>query len=280
MNSVSAGSRSIVASRMSAPSTFDTNRNARARSEYWRRASVAIAGPRSEPPMPMLITFRIGLPVNPVHSFVADAHREGGHPIEDRVDVRDDVLTVDDQPLARRRAQAVCRTGPILGRVDALAGEHRRPPLLDARGLGEVHEQVDRVRRSPDASSSRGRSRAPSAIIRPARFGSAANRSRRWTSRSMAWWRARACHSGVVSMAGAACALIAEAYARAMGRRASDGARSLARRVDAARITLSGASGPRISQVDGTRCRGVMNDEISPGLRGDHANRRRRASFS
>ena len=69
MNSVSAGSRSIVASRMSTPSTFDTNRNVRARSEYWRRASVAIAGPRSEPPMPMLITFRIGFPVNPVHSL-------------------------------------------------------------------------------------------------------------------------------------------------------------------------------------------------------------------
>ena len=157
MNSVSAGSRSIVASRMSTPSTFDTNRNVRARSEYWRRASVAIAGPRSEPPMPMLITFRIGLPVKPGPLVVADAHRERGHPIEDRVDVGDDVLAVDDQPLARGRRRAVCRTARssvVLMRSPAnIAARRSSTPAARATCTG-----ARSCPGSPDASSSRGRS--------------------------------------------------------------------------------------------------------------------------
>ncbi len=68
MNSVSAGSRSRTASCRSAPSTFDTKRNVRSRAVNGRSASYAIAGPRSEPPMPMLTTFRMRLPVWPVHS--------------------------------------------------------------------------------------------------------------------------------------------------------------------------------------------------------------------
>ncbi|GAQ73974.1 hypothetical protein T45_05740 [Streptomyces turgidiscabies] len=63
MNSVSAGSRSRTASCRSAPSTFDTNRNVNSRAVNARNASYAIAGPRSEPPIPMLTTFRIRRPV-------------------------------------------------------------------------------------------------------------------------------------------------------------------------------------------------------------------------
>ena len=63
MNSVSAGSRSRTASCRSAPSTFDTKRNVSSRSVNARSASYAIAGPRSEPPMPMLTTFLMRLPV-------------------------------------------------------------------------------------------------------------------------------------------------------------------------------------------------------------------------
>ena len=68
MNKVSAGSRSRVASAMSAPSTFDTNRNVIERSEKSRNASVPIAGPRSDPPIPMFTTARILAPVDPVHA--------------------------------------------------------------------------------------------------------------------------------------------------------------------------------------------------------------------
>jgi hypothetical protein len=66
-NSVSAGSRSRTASCRSAPSTFDTKRTVNSRSVKARSASYAIAGPRSEPPMPMLTTLRMRLPVWPVH---------------------------------------------------------------------------------------------------------------------------------------------------------------------------------------------------------------------
>ena len=63
MNSVSSGSRSRVASTKSVESTLDTNRNTRSRVASCRSASYAIAGPRSDPPMPTLTTFLIGLPV-------------------------------------------------------------------------------------------------------------------------------------------------------------------------------------------------------------------------
>src|SRR5579864_5510006 len=67
MNRVSAGSRSAVASQKSLPSTFDTNRTVSGRSVKDRSASYAIAGPRSDPPIPMLMMLRIRLPVAPAH---------------------------------------------------------------------------------------------------------------------------------------------------------------------------------------------------------------------
>ncbi len=62
-NSVSAASRSRTASCRSAPSTFDTKRTVRSRSVKERSTSYAMAGPRSEPPMPTLTTFLMRLPV-------------------------------------------------------------------------------------------------------------------------------------------------------------------------------------------------------------------------
>ena len=61
--SVVCGSRSRTASRKSAPSTFDTKRKVMSRSLYARSAAYVIAGPRSEPPMPMFTTARILRPV-------------------------------------------------------------------------------------------------------------------------------------------------------------------------------------------------------------------------
>ena len=89
------------------------------------------------------------LPREPGPLVVADAHREGGHPIEDRMDLGDDVLAVDEQALARGRTQGRVEDRPILGRVDALSREHRRPPLLDPCRLGDLHQEIDRVRGRP-----------------------------------------------------------------------------------------------------------------------------------
>ena len=63
INSVSAGSRSCVASAKSVPSTFETKRKVRRRSLYQRSASYAITGPRSDPPMPMFTMLRMARPV-------------------------------------------------------------------------------------------------------------------------------------------------------------------------------------------------------------------------
>ena len=62
-NRVSAGSIPHVDSTKSVPSTFETNSKRRFRSLKWRSASWAMTGPRSEPPMPTLTTFRMRLPV-------------------------------------------------------------------------------------------------------------------------------------------------------------------------------------------------------------------------
>ena len=67
-NNVSAGSRPPVAATKSAPSTLETKRAVSLGSRYQRSASVAMAGPRSEPPMPMLTMLRMGRPVKPVHA--------------------------------------------------------------------------------------------------------------------------------------------------------------------------------------------------------------------
>ncbi len=66
MKSVSAGSSPWVFQAKSPGSTFDTKRNSRPGAAKSRSASLAIAGPRSLPPIPMFTTVRIGRPVWPV----------------------------------------------------------------------------------------------------------------------------------------------------------------------------------------------------------------------
>ena len=61
-NSVSAGSRSRVASAKSAGSTFATKRTSSARGAAPRSAWTTMRGPRSEPPMPRFTTERIRRP--------------------------------------------------------------------------------------------------------------------------------------------------------------------------------------------------------------------------
>ena len=67
-NSVRAGSRSRVACQKSLPSTFETKRHVSSGCAYEASASVAISGPRCEPPMPMLTTAPIRSPPAPRHS--------------------------------------------------------------------------------------------------------------------------------------------------------------------------------------------------------------------
>ncbi len=61
--SVSSGSTCSSTRARSAPSTFDTKWVEISGVATWCSACTTIFGPRSEPPMPMLITWRIRLPV-------------------------------------------------------------------------------------------------------------------------------------------------------------------------------------------------------------------------
>ncbi|CAM5452567.1 hypothetical protein SAVIM40S_00387 [Streptomyces avidinii] len=145
MNSVSAGSRSRTASCRSAPSTLETKRTVRSRSAKARRASYAMAGPRSEPPIPMLTTFLMRLPVKPVHAPDLTRLGEGRHLVEDGVHGGDDVLAVDLDDRVGRCAQGGVQHRPVLGRVDLLAAEHRLAQLGHAGGLGQLAEQLASV---------------------------------------------------------------------------------------------------------------------------------------
>ena len=116
MKSVSSGARSRVASTRSVASTFDTNRNVMSRRLKWRSASYAITGPRSEPPIPMFTTARIGLPVCPVHAPTRTRVGEGAHPVEHLVDLAHDVDAVHDQRRVARHAQRHVQHGPVLAR--------------------------------------------------------------------------------------------------------------------------------------------------------------------
>ena len=68
-------------------------------------------GPRSEPPMPMLTTLRMRLPVWPFHAPLRTRSAKSRHPVEHRVDLRHDVLAVDhDRRRSRGARRATCST--------------------------------------------------------------------------------------------------------------------------------------------------------------------------
>ena len=106
---------------------------------------VAMAGPRSEPPIPMLTTAAIRLPVAPVQDPLRMRSERSPILAEHRLHVADDVLAVDVQLAAGRHAQRHVEDGAVLGRVDVLAGEHGVAMLLDLGGPGHVHEEAQRL---------------------------------------------------------------------------------------------------------------------------------------
>ena len=132
MNSVSAGSRSRVASTKSVPSTFETKRNV--------IAAVAVVPQRlvrHHRPEIGAADADVDDVANPLAGVAlpraaADAVGEVGHLVEHGVHLRHDVLAVDDDRRALRRAQRHVQHGPILGDVDLLAAEHGVDPRPQA----------------------------------------------------------------------------------------------------------------------------------------------------
>src|SRR4029450_2917475 len=99
-----------------------------------------MTGPRSDPPIPMLTTWRMRLPVCPFQAplrtrfeksaiasstagtsgtaFLAAAVREVGHGVEHGVNVGHDVLAVHEDRRAARCAQRDMQDGAVFGHVD------------------------------------------------------------------------------------------------------------------------------------------------------------------
>ena len=99
-----------------------------------------MAGPRSEPPMPMLTTAVIRLPVWPVHWPERMAVGHLTHPVEHLVHVGHHVLPVDLEVGAPRHPQGHVEHGPVLGGVDVAAGEHGVAALFHAGPAGHGHQ--------------------------------------------------------------------------------------------------------------------------------------------
>ena len=75
----------------------------------------------------------------------ADAIGEVGHLVEHGVDLRHDVLAVDDDGRAFRRAKGHMQDGAIFRDVDFLAAKHRVDPGAQPGLFGELDEQLERL---------------------------------------------------------------------------------------------------------------------------------------
>ncbi len=99
--------------------------------------------------MPILMTLRMRLPVCPFHSPLRTRLENSAHLVEDRMDLRHDVLSVHEDGCAFGRAQSYVQDGALLREVNFLPSKHR----------------VD-LRRRPDSSASRMRSLTVSSVMR------------------------------------------------------------------------------------------------------------------
>ena len=91
---------------------------------YGLRASVTICGPRSEPPMPILTMSVMAFICVAAPRTVAYRVAETAHLSQYAVDIRHDIVSVDDDRPIGPVAQRDMQHRPILGRVDFLSGKH------------------------------------------------------------------------------------------------------------------------------------------------------------
>ena len=75
----------------------------------------------------------------------ADLIGEGGHPVEDLVHFRHDILAVDQNFLIPLCPEGDVQDGAILGYVDLLAGKHGVAMRLDLTSFGEREKLAHRV---------------------------------------------------------------------------------------------------------------------------------------
>ena len=91
--------------------------------------------------MPMLITLRMRFPVCPVHAPLRTRSANERHAVEHVVHRGHDVLAVDDDALAARRAQRHVQDGAAFRDVDLLAAEHGIDARAQAALVGQREQQ-------------------------------------------------------------------------------------------------------------------------------------------
>ena len=95
--------------------------------------------------MPTLTTFLMRFPVKPFQSPPAHPVAKRRHLVEDRVDTRHHIFTVDEDRLVPRRAEGDVEDGAILGDVDLLAAEHRLDAPAQVAIPGQLEQKVERI---------------------------------------------------------------------------------------------------------------------------------------
>ncbi len=103
-----------------------------------------MTGPRSEPPMPMLMMLRMRLPVWPFHAPLRTLSEKADILSEHGVHAGNDVFAVDHDRFAFGRAQGDVQDGAVFRDVDLVAAKHRFDVLLQAALFGELEEQLER----------------------------------------------------------------------------------------------------------------------------------------
>ena len=104
-----------------------------------------MTGPRSEPPMPMLTTLRMRLPVYPCHSPLRTRRAKSDILSSTACTSGTTSLPSTKMLLIPRRAQRHVQHGAVLGDVDLLAAEHGVDALAQAALRGEVQQQAQRL---------------------------------------------------------------------------------------------------------------------------------------
>ena len=93
--------------------------------------------------MPMLMTFRIRLPVWPSQAPLRTRLGEVRHLVQHGVDPGHHVLAVHGDDGSLRGAQGDVEDGPVLRHIDFVAPEHGVNPGSQAGGLGQLQQQLE-----------------------------------------------------------------------------------------------------------------------------------------
>ena len=195
MNSVVARIRRLQHLRQVQPSMLETNSQRGAPPVYARSASTAMAGPRSEPPMPMFTTSRNGWPLLPVIAPLRTPSAKASMRARSLITVFSDLRAADR--CARRLAQRHVQHGAVLGGVDALAAPHGVDALLAVRSHRRARQSL-----ASAISSSRWREKSSSSPAasrekRSKRRGSRSNSSCTGTAARRAACVCSSAHTGV-----------------------------------------------------------------------------------